>query len=95
MPSYLIDAVTEILERATHLINVGCGGFGWGLALWCGPVHGLSPDGAGWPVGLHRSISTAEVLRGPICIYYIQVIQLVVYSQLIIIENIGLFFPSV
>lgn len=88
----------------THLINVGCGGFGWRLALWCRPVHGLSPDGAGWPVGLHRSISTVEVLRGPICIYYIQVIQLVVYShiitkfcasQLIIIENIGLFSPSV
>lgn len=54
--SYLTAAVTEALWGVTHLINVGCHGFGWGPALWCGPVCGLSPDGADWPVGLHRAI---------------------------------------
>lgn len=44
----------------TNLINVGSRGFWRRLALWCGPVCGLNPDGAGWPVGLYRSISTAD-----------------------------------
>lgn len=49
-------AVTDILYGATHLINVASGGFGWRLALWRRPIDGLSPDGAGWTVGLHGSI---------------------------------------
>lgn len=38
-----------------RLINAGSRGFGWSFALRGGPVHGLSPDGAVWPVDLHRS----------------------------------------
>lgn len=47
-----------------YLINVGSRGFGWRFALRRGPVCGLSPDGACWPAGLHRSISTTKVLKG-------------------------------
>lgn len=52
-----------MLQPATNLINVGSGGFGWRLALWCGPVRGLNPDGAGWPAGLHGPTSRAEKPR--------------------------------
>lgn len=50
----------QIFQPVTNLINVGSGGFRWRLALWRGPVRGLNPDGAGWPVGLHRSKSRAD-----------------------------------
>lgn len=53
-------SVEQVLQPVTNLINVDSGGFRWRLALWCGPVRGLNPDGAGWPVGLHRSISRAD-----------------------------------
>ena len=69
-PACLIDAVKDTLRRVTHLINVGSRWFGWRLALWCGPIHGLSSDGARWPVGLHRSINTTEVLKGPVCSFF-------------------------
>lgn len=50
-------------QPATDLINVGSGGLRGRLALWGGPVRGLNPDGAAWPVGLHRSKSRAERSR--------------------------------
>lgn len=52
--------VEQTFQPATNLIIVGCGGFRWGLALGCGPVRGLNPNGAGWPGGLHRSRSRAD-----------------------------------
>lgn len=55
--------VYVVRESVTHFINVACGGFGWRFALRCGSVHGLSPDGAGWPAGLHRSVSTTAELK--------------------------------
>lgn len=73
--SCLLSAVTVILQEATHLINVGCGGFGWRLSLWCGPVHGLSPDGAGRSVGLHRSMNTTTVLNGSVRSFFLNSIS--------------------
>lgn len=40
----------------THLVNAASGGFGRRLALGRRSVHGLSPDRADRPVGLHGSV---------------------------------------
>lgn len=53
----------------THLIDVGCRGFRRRLALWCGSVQRLGPDGADRPVCLHGSMSTKEVLKELVCTF--------------------------